>query len=308
MGDGLALRIGETVEGVGHPSVGYGRVASPTQPDPALSADWLGVCRRAFGRITTMLAEHPKTADRARTTGRGEGGDLALVIDRAAEDAILAEVEALGMPVCAISEERGVVEPNGGGPVRVVVDPIDGSLNAKRRLPLFTVSIAVASGPAMGDVEFAWVRGAEEWWARRGDGCHLGDERLDPLTGDRGLEILGIESANPRIVAASADQLAATGAHRLRALGSIALSLAYVAAARFDGMLSLYASRSVDAAAGQLLVRELGGAVSFPDAGGDPANVALDLDMRSRVFAAATPEMLAGLVAAMPEALPVRPR
>ena len=54
----------------------------------------------------------------------------------------------------------------------------------------------------------------------------------------------------------------------------------YVASARFDGMLSLRAARSVDAAAGQLIVLEAGGSVAFPDVAGEA--VPLDLGMRSR--------------------------
>jgi myo-inositol-1(or 4)-monophosphatase len=98
-------------------------------------------------------------------------------------------------------------------------------------------------------------------------------------------------------VAAGADAIALSKAHRLRMIGSIALSLCFVASARFDGMLCLRPARSVDAAAGQLIVREAGGAVAFPDAGGDdPLGAGLDLDMRSRVFAGATPQILADLL------------
>src|SRR5436190_22527130 len=112
-------------------------------PDP----DWLALCRRA---MTGVRSAFESCADRSQETGRGEGGDMALVIDRAAEDAIFAELEALGLPLTAISEERGQVELGGGGPVHVVIDPVDGSLNAKRGLPFACVSIAVASGPTMG--------------------------------------------------------------------------------------------------------------------------------------------------------------
>ncbi|HWH45445.1 MAG TPA: inositol monophosphatase family protein [Thermoleophilaceae bacterium] len=280
---------------------------APTDPQFTLRADWLGLCRRALGRVESMLAD---TDDRAERTGtRGEGGDLSLVIDRAAEDAILAEIEALGLPVCVVTEERGQVTIAGGGPVRVVIDPIDGSLNARRRLPLYSVSVAVAGGTSMADVEFGWVHHletGEEWWARRGEGAHLDDERVEALGGEREFEILGLESANPRIVAACADQLAATGARRLRAMGSIALSLAWVAGARFDAMLSLYDCRSVDAAAGQLIVREAGGMVSFPDAGERLSEVPLDLDMRSRVAAAVNSEILDVVLGAMPAAPPER--
>ena len=41
--------------------------------------------------------------------------------------------------------------------MRIVIDPVDGSLNAKRGLPFACVSIAIASGPRMGDVEIGWV-------------------------------------------------------------------------------------------------------------------------------------------------------
>ena len=60
----------------------------------------------------------------------------------------------------------------------------------------------------------------------------------------------------------SADALSAT-AHRLRAIGAIAVSLCQVAAGRLDGMVTLRRSRAVDVAAGQLIVREAGGLVSF---------------------------------------------
>src|SRR2546423_4904993 len=112
-------------------------------PDAALQADWLTICRRAEAAARRALEGFPATADRARTTGRGEGGDVALVIDRAAEDAILAELGSLGLGMTAVSEERGRIPLSGGGPVHVVIDPIDGSRNAKRGLPAWSVSIAV---------------------------------------------------------------------------------------------------------------------------------------------------------------------
>src|SRR3954470_8352084 len=60
--------------------------------------DWLTVCRRAVDQVRAELTRFPEPADRAVPTGRGEGGDIALVIDRAAEDAIFREVEAADLP------------------------------------------------------------------------------------------------------------------------------------------------------------------------------------------------------------------
>src|SRR3954449_1562039 len=276
------------------------RMATPEAPE----ADWLAFSRRAAEAGRTALRRFPETIERSRRVGRGEGGDMTLAIDAAVEDALFAELEALDVGLCAVSEERGVVAINGGGPGRVVIDPIDGSLNAKRRLPFYSLSIAVASGDDMASVEFGYVTNfptGEEWWATRGAGAYLDGERLEPAEPDTPLEILGVESAHPWLLSAGADAIAATEAHRLRMIGSIALSLCFVASARFDGMLCLRPSRSVDAAAGQLIVREAGGAVSFTDAGDGQLGAGLDLDMRSRVFAGATESILDGLVADAPQ-------
>jgi myo-inositol-1(or 4)-monophosphatase len=250
-----------------------------------LEADWLGFCRRAADAVRRALERYRSTPERAIETGRGKGGDMTLVIDRAAEDAIFAELDALELGLTAVSEERGEVAVGGGGPVRVVIDPIDGSLNAKRGLPFASVSIAVAEGGGMGDVELGYVAALAppaEWWARRGGGAYAGAERVPRL--DPGpLEVLGLETARPALVAEAAPALRRLDAKRLRALGSVAVSLCLVAVGRLDAMTSLRSVRSVDAAAGQLIVREAGGAVAFPEGGPDAA---LALDMRSRVIAA----------------------
>ena len=263
----------------------------------ASDPDWLALCRRAMAGVRSAFDACP---DRAVQTGRGEGGDMALVIDRAAEDVVFAELERLGLPLTVVSEERGRVELGGGGPAHVVVDPVDGSLNAKRGLPFACVSIAVASGPTMGDVHFGYVgeiEGPGRVVGRSGEGAFDGDEPLGRLEPGP-LEVLGIETARPEAVAAAGAALGEFEAKRLRALGSVAATLGLVADGRIDAMLSLRPVRSVDAAAGQLIVREAGGAVAFPEAGGLAAP--LSLDMRSRVLAARDQALLERLLARFP--------
>jgi myo-inositol-1(or 4)-monophosphatase len=265
----------------------------------ALDADWLGACRAAVEGLRTVLREHPATAQRAVETGRGEGGDRTLVIDREAEAVVFDQLDALhaaGHAFTAVSEERGEVR-YGDGPVRVVIDPIDGSLNAKRLMPTCALSIAVADGPTMADVAFGFVHDfgtGEQWTAARGAGALRDGQRLDPSLPERRhadgrLELLGIESADPRWVAASIERLLAS-AGRLRAPGAIAVTLCQVAAARLDGMVSLRNCRAVDAAAGQLIVREAGGHVAFPrcagDGDADGLSAPLDVAPRSPVVAA----------------------
>jgi myo-inositol-1(or 4)-monophosphatase len=271
----------------------------------ALNADWLALCRRSAKGLERILADAPTTRERARETGdRGEGGDHTLVIDAAAESAVFAELERLhdeGFRFTAVSEERGEVD-FGSEDVRVIVDPIDGSMNAKRDLPHHAISIAVADGPTMADVAFGYVYDygpREEWWAYRGGGAFRDGRPIDPSqlrerrTAEGRLELLGIESADPRWVAEAAPRLA-EASHRLRALGTIAVTLCQVAAARFDGMVTLKGCRAVDAAAGQLIVREAGGYVSFIRFD-DPLSAPLDLIPHSPLVAARTPEGLAEL-------------
>jgi myo-inositol-1(or 4)-monophosphatase len=277
----------------------------PMPPAPtALDADWLGACRRAAEGLRKVLAEHPTSRERLVETGsRGEGGDRTLVIDQLAEDRVFAELERLhaeGARFTAISEERGEVD-FGDSRVRVVIDPIDGSLNAKRGLTHHALSIAVADGPTMADVAFGYVYDAgpgEEWVAYRGGGAFLDGERLDPpgerRTPDGRLEVVALESAQTRYLAASAAALEAS-VHRIRAFGAIAISLCQLGAGRVDGMATLWRCRSVDAAAAQLVVRESGGLVAFVGAPDGPLSASLDLEPRTAVVAARTPEALAAL-------------
>jgi myo-inositol-1(or 4)-monophosphatase len=175
----------------------------------------------------------------------------------------------------------------------VVVDPVDGSVNAKRRLPFACVSIAVAAGDRMGDVEVGFVAElvpARDWWAVRGEGAFCDGERL-PALEPGPLELLGLETARPERVSAASAALSSLGARRLRALGSVAASMCLVAGGRLDAMVTLREVRSVDVAAAQLIVAEAGGTVALP--GGD----ALDLQMRSRVLAARSEELVARMAA-----------
>src|SRR5918912_251304 len=234
-------------------------------PEALLSHDWLGACRRAAEGLRAVLREHPTSTQRVVET-----------------------------------EERGFVD-YGDSDVLVVIDPIDGSMNAKRGLTHHALSVAVADGPTMADVAFGFVYDlgpGEEWRAVRGGGAYLNDALLDAPMPERRrrdgkLELVAIESADPRWLAASSAALVnVTG--RVRAMGSIAISLCQVAATRVDGMATLANCRAVDAAAAQLVVRESGGLVAFT-ACEEPLGAPLDLEPRSPVVASRTDSALAEL-------------
>jgi myo-inositol-1(or 4)-monophosphatase len=83
-------------------------------------------------------------------------------------------------------------------------------------------------------------------------------------------------------------------AFRIRAFGSLALTLCYVAAGRLDGMIAARPTRSVDVAAAQMIVREAGGVVKFDRRELD--EIGLELVARYELAAALDEEMLGTLL------------
>jgi myo-inositol-1(or 4)-monophosphatase len=258
--------------------------------------DWLALCRGAVEDVRRVLADLPRRTDREPVVGAGMGGDETTAIDAAAEQVVLARLERVE-DITIVSEEAGRVRE---GSTYVVVDPIDGSLNAKRGINFFSLSIAVASGPTMGDVDFGFVHDfgtEEEWTAIKGEGARLDGHLLDGELPKERIEVLAFEATRTASVAEKAAAVVDL-AYRLRIMGSLALSLCHLAAGRVDAVCSLKPARSVDIAAAQLLVRERGLAIDLPDS--PPFDSApLDVEGRSRVVAAGTPDLCRKLAAAL---------
>ena len=259
--------------------------------------DWLATCRAAVEDVRLVLAELPTRAEREPVLRTGMGGDDTTAIDAAVEQAVVARFDRSRGDFTLVSEELG---HRAGGDTWVVLDPIDGSINAKRGLPFFSLSVAVAEGGTMDDVVFGYVYdfgASEEWTAERGGSARLNGAPIDGAGPKDAIEILVLEATRTELVARHAPPLVGL-AHRLRSFGSLAISLCHLADGRVDAVCSLKPARSVDIAAAQLLVRERGFAIDLPDR--PPFGAApLDLEGRSRVAAAGTPELCAQLAAAL---------
>jgi len=260
---------------------------------------WLELCRAATEDVRGVLRALPGRAEREPVVGAGEGGDETTAIDAAAERVILARFRADDVRI--VSEEAGI---EGDGRYTVVVDPIDGSLNAKRGIPFFSISVAVAEGRTMDDVFFGYVYDfgtGEEWTAVKGKGARLNGAPLTERPKDE-LEILSFEATTARYVADNAAAMVGV-AHRLRIMGSLAITLCHLAAGRVDGVVSLKGARSVDIAAAQLLVREQGLSIELPEVspGGSSSfgTAPLDLEGRSRIVAAGNDELCLRLARAL---------
>ena len=260
--------------------------------------DWLALARLISEDVGAVLAELPTRIEREPVVGAGEGGDETTAVDAAAERAAVArlrELHATGVEFALVSEELGE-RSFGAETPRLVLDPIDGSMNAKRGIPFFSVSLAVADGSTMADVFFGYVFDygtGEEWVARRGEGAFLDDRPLAGPGPKEDVEILSFEATRTDSVADQVGDMVGF-APRTRVMGSLALTLCHLAAGRVDAVCSLKPARSVDIAAAQLIVTERRFAIDLPDR--PPfAEAPLDLSPHSRVVSAATPELCAEL-------------
>jgi myo-inositol-1(or 4)-monophosphatase len=167
---------------------------------------------------------------------------------------------APGIPILA--EERGGA-PSG---TRWAVDPLDGTTNFTRAMPVVGVSVALLDGgePVVGVVTAPWLD--LEFAVERGHGATLNGERIPRLgPGDPATAV--VATGFPfRVKHRMARYLPVLqGSLRrfedVRRAGSAALDLAWTAAATFDGFFELGLG-TWDVAAGAALVMELGGRVT----------------------------------------------
>jgi myo-inositol-1(or 4)-monophosphatase len=91
------------------------------------------------------------TIEDTKVVGTNRFGDTTFNIDINAENEIINEFKKSGEGFTIITEESGIININNGGKI-VVIDPLDGSRNAVKGLPIYSVSIAVANGEKLSDI------------------------------------------------------------------------------------------------------------------------------------------------------------
>jgi myo-inositol-1(or 4)-monophosphatase len=193
----------------------------------------------------------------------GAGGDRTMEVDRAAEALVFEELEAVaarGERFSVLSEEVGLRSFGARHPL-VVVDPVDGSLNAKQGIPFYNVMMALIDGPTVGDASVACVVNlvnGERWTAIRGAGARRDGKPLEvlPRQNPGRIELLGLESSARSLTAA---QPLVGRSSKVRILGSMALSMAHTAAGGLDAFCAPVPMRVFDMTASLLIITEAGG-------------------------------------------------
>jgi myo-inositol-1(or 4)-monophosphatase len=199
-----------------------------------------------------------------------------------------------------LGEEEGPLERHYG--MWWVLDPIDGTANFLRHLPMCGVSLGLVrdAEPLLGVVGLPFLN--ERYSALRGEGAHdiSGAAIHAPKHASMSEAIVSVgdyavgdnsETKNPLRLAITA-QLAAR-AQRVRMFGSEAVDLCWVAAGRLDASIML-SNKPWDTAAGTIIAREAGAAVI--DASGNPHT------MRSTATIACSPALVNDILELIREA------
>jgi myo-inositol-1(or 4)-monophosphatase len=229
----------------------------------------------------------------------GAGGDRTMELDRAAEGVVFAELEAAaerGERFSVLSEESGHRSFGADYPL-VLLDPVDGSLNAKQGLPLFGMMLALLDGPAIDDTVAGCVVNlvtGESWTAIRKQGAFRAGEPLRTLPsrdGDR-IQLLGLE-LSARSLAAARPLLERS--NKIRILGSMALGIVHTAAGGFDVFCAPVPMRVFDMAASLLILAEAGG-VATDVHGNALGSLACTLETRTSLLCAPNQRLHAAAV------------
>ena len=200
-------------------------------------------------------------------------GDFVTASDKKAEALLRAELAKARPGYGFLGEEEG--ETKGNDPDnRFIIDPIDGTSNFMKGLPFFAVTIALErKGEIIAGVTYNPITD-ELFHSEKGQGAFMNNKRMRVAARTKLHDCLvstNLPHMGQKNHVAHRNEIAVLQARTtgIRALGSTALELAYVAAGRLDAAWC-HDLNAWDMAAGLLFVREAGGFVSKLDGEGDP--------------------------------------
>jgi myo-inositol-1(or 4)-monophosphatase len=258
------------------------------------SQDWLPVFRAIAAEIRAAVAPLAGTTRGREVVGRGAGGDQTIYLDQLAEQIAVVHLERAyrsGFRFQLVSEELG--ERDFGGESLILVDPLDGSFNAKMGLPYYAVVLAATQGDRFQDVRLGYVQNlvtGDEFHAVAGAGAFRNGLPLrpDPPAFDgRTIPLVQVDAPSgidPRDGAAPI----VARAEKIRQLGSAALNVCHTA----TGGIALQATpalvRGFDLAGPLLVLREAGG-VATDFGGRSVESVSVRLDSRTTLLASLSP-------------------
>ena len=222
--------------------------------------------------------------------------EVDFVVERSVRDFLRARTPSIGI----LGEEEGM--SFGSSDLVWILDPIDGTVNFVRGLPLCGVSLALARNnhPILGVIDLPFL--GSRYSATIGTGAYRNGQRVYASKTNSLKEALvafgdyavGEQAAAKNALRFAVTQDLAATALRIRMVGSAAIDLAWVADGSIDASLT-FSNNPWDMAAGVVVAREAGAAVVDTDG--------TDYTLRSRATIATAPSLIGDFLRLITEAV-----
>ena len=223
--------------------------------------------------------------------GLGADGTATKFIDRLAENVALDLINKSKVKVNVLSEEAGFIDND--GKYTFVLDPLDGTRNAYRGIPFYSVSIGIGKN-CISDVEYGIVKNiptGDVYTAEKGFGAYLNGKRFCVP------EIPDKELLSSLALGKNFDKVTLKFARKdkVRSLGSSSLEMCMVAIGGLDYFIvGKEYLRVIDIAASTLILREAGGFVT--NILGEDLDMPFDLEERTSVIAACNKDLIKKII------------
>lgn len=248
------------------------------------------IAKEIYSAVNPLLG----TADARKIVGSGFGGDKTRLIDAVAEKVVIEHLEKNNFSCVFIGEEFGVRKIGSSPSFYLAVDGVDGTNNAIRGIRFASASLALSRTEYLSDVEAAVVidlYNGEIFSAKRGLGARC-NGRIIKTSDQRDLRNSIVSINITKNIEAARKLLPIVGKVKgVRAFGSAALEICHVACGLLEAYIDLRGVlRTMDFAAGMLIIKEAGGVFLKPD-GEEITNVPLTEIRRFSIIASANREL-----------------
>ncbi len=223
--------------------------------------------------------------------GIGADGTPTKYIDKVADDIAIEYIKKLNTKLNILSEESGFLDLNGD--YTLVIDPIDGTRNAVRGIPLYSISIGIGKS-SLDDIEFGIVKNiptGDVFTAEKGKGAFFNNKRVS--TPELPGKELVFSFNNWNIFKNYNFEFNLYD--KLRSFGCASLEMCMVAIGAIDFyIVSDKHLRVTDIAASSLIVWEAGGFVT--DIKGNKIDLDLTLNDRASIIAAGNKDLIKRII------------
>lgn len=267
----------------------------------------INIAKEIYSRVNPMLG----TLMASRIVGFGFGGDRSRLIDIAAEKAAIEFLERNNFSCIFVGEECGVKRIGSSPGFYLIVDGVDGTNNAIRGIKFTSSSLAISPTGRLGDVEAAVVMDLKDggiFSAEKGCGAKYNGQDIKP-SNVSSLKDAIVSVDISRSIESIERTLPIMGRVKcLRALGAASLEICYVASGLLDAYIDLRGMlRTIDFAAGMLILKESGGVFLQPSGEDIPQDISLTEVKRFSVIASANMKLFSEIITLINSVRKARP-